>query len=162
MTLNARINLIDMRYAKDIICQSNDWKDFYDSVSTLKKANGTPDKKKIGDCFELLTKFIFQSHPYFAKKYKNVWLNSVSFNEVPSKVKEKINLKINNTEIGIDLVLETFSKKYLAVQNKFDTTERNVNVDDLSKTLTNVVQNKIKVDEIIICKNSYGDDEYDG
>ncbi|MBM3418854.1 MAG: hypothetical protein FJY17_08060, partial [Bacteroidetes bacterium] len=67
-----------------------------------------------GNLFEKLTELVLKTKPIYKSKYKNVWLLSEGIDE---KLKKKINLP--NADEGIDLLAETYSGAYCAIQCKF-------------------------------------------
>ena len=68
-------------------------------------------KKEKGDHFELLCKLYLENNEKF--DFKNVWLLS----EVPSEILQKLSMK--RKDFGIDLVCQTKSDKFIAVQAKY-------------------------------------------
>ena len=68
-------------------------------------------KKEKGDHFELLCKLYLQNNDKF--DFQNVWLLS----EVPSEILQKLSMK--RKDFGIDLICQTKSDKFIAVQAKY-------------------------------------------
>jgi len=66
-----------------------------------------------GDIFELAVKLYLQTNPKYRTKLKNVWL----LKEVKENIKQKLNLP--NEDEGIDLIAETYDKRYWAIQAKY-------------------------------------------
>jgi superfamily II DNA or RNA helicase len=89
-----------------ILDRINIFKDIY----TLTK--GLTNNEK-GTIFEIITKYIFLLHPFYANTTKNVWL----FDELTDRMKTKFN--IPSKDEGIDLVLETTNGKFYAIQCKY-------------------------------------------
>ncbi len=89
-----------------IISNSSDWQ-------SLRKALSSLSKKEKGDVFELFIKYFLQSHPDYASTLKQVWL----FSELTPKKKQE--LKIPSNDQGIDLVAQTTSGDYWAIQCKY-------------------------------------------
>ena len=75
---------------------------------------------RAGKIFEIFTKHYFKACPSEKDNYKNVWL----FNEVPTEIRNKLNL--GNMDYGIDLVLEDTEGLLYAVQCKFKNDENSV------------------------------------
>ncbi|MBC8305545.1 MAG: DEAD/DEAH box helicase family protein [Pelagibacterales bacterium] len=69
--------------------------------------------KLAGDIFELTVKLYLQTNPKYRTKLKNVWL----LKEVKENIKQKLNLP--NEDEGIDLIAETYDKRYWAIQAKY-------------------------------------------
>lgn len=90
----------------DTINNAPDWKSLKDKISTL-------SKKEKGDVFELFTKYFLQSHPDYVSTLKQVWL----FSELTPKQKQELNIPSNDQ--GIDLVAQTITGDYWAVQCKY-------------------------------------------
>lgn len=70
-----------------------------------------------GKIFEVFAKYYFLCVPELKGDYQNVWL----YDEIPFLIKES--LKLGNVEYGIDLLLETYDKRFYAVQCKFKNDE---------------------------------------
>ena len=70
-------------------------------------------EKEKGDLFEELTKAYLILEPKYACKLKHVWLGR----EIPQAVAKK--LKLPSTDYGIDIVAETLSGEFWAVQCKY-------------------------------------------
>ena len=66
--------------------------------------------KLAGDIFELAVKLYLQTNPKYRTKLKNVWL----LKEIKENIKQKLNLP--NEDEGIDLIAETYDKRYWAIQ----------------------------------------------
>ena len=69
--------------------------------------------KLAGDIFELAVKLYLQTNPKYRTKLKNVWL----LKEVKENIKQKLNLP--SEDEGIDLIAETYDKRYWAIQAKY-------------------------------------------
>lgn len=68
-------------------------------------------KKAKGDHFELLCQLYLETHDKY--NFKNVWL----LHEVPTEILNKLSMK--RKDFGIDLVCQTNSDKFIAVQAKY-------------------------------------------
>ena len=79
----------------------------------LEKYTKNKQTKLAGDIFELVVKLFLQTNPKYKTKLKNVWL----LKEVNEKIKQKLNLP--DEDEGIDLIAETFDKRYWAIQAKY-------------------------------------------
>jgi predicted helicase len=66
-----------------------------------------------GKAFELLTELFLQVEPVYRSKLKNVWHES----NLPSKTRNQLGLP--SPDIGVDLVAETHSGEYWAIQFKY-------------------------------------------
>ena len=93
-----------------IIKSSKSWKDLDLKINELVQRKKS---KLAGSVFELLSKLYFKIAPEYKTKFKNVYL----LNEVPNKLKRKLNLP--NTDEGIDLIAETKNNEYWAIQCKY-------------------------------------------
>ena len=85
----------------------NNWNTFFKTTSVL-----TNNEK--GLMFEHLTFQVLKIHPLYASKVKEVWLLRKG---IPSELKKKLNLP--GTDEGIDIIAQTFSGEYWAIQCKF-------------------------------------------
>ena len=99
---------VDQTLAAEILSQCLSWEDFQNRISSL-------TEKEKGDAFELLVKFVLHIHPVYATKLENVW--SVTKNEVPFTVCEHLGIPLK--DYGIDIVVQTFTGDYWAVQAKY-------------------------------------------
>jgi predicted helicase len=70
-----------------------------------------------GDLFELLTKCYLRLDSKYASEFVNIWL----WSDIPPKVKDSLNLP--SRDMGIDIVAETKTNKYWAVQCKYRSTK---------------------------------------
>ncbi len=69
--------------------------------------------KEKGDIFERIVQLYLQTHPEYQSTLQEVWL----LNEVPAKVRTKLNLPVSDE--GIDLIAKTKAGRYWAIQAKF-------------------------------------------
>lgn len=91
---------------RDAVARCASWEDF---VRQLKKKS---DKEK-GDIFEHLVRAYLQLDPEYATKLRKVWL----LNDVPSALRKK--LKLPDDDQGVDLIAETNTGEYWAIQCKY-------------------------------------------
>lgn len=98
----------------------NSWDEFFSFANSL-SAN---DK---GNIFESLTKLILTTKPEYSSILKKVWLHN---EDIPKEIREKLNLP--TTDEGIDLVAETYTGKYWAIQCKFKGQNQPPNYKELS------------------------------
>ncbi len=117
---------------QSILAKSKSWKSFKSLLKPL-------SNKQKGDAFELLTKYYLQLHPTYVTQLKDVWL----LNEVPTKVRKKLNLPA--TDEGIDLIAETKAGTYWAIQCKYK--------EDETKSLTRKELSTFTDLTFSICKN---------
>ena len=83
--------------------------------------------KQKGDLFEELVRAFLQIEPEYASKLKNVWLH----NEVPQAILKQ--LKLPETDQGIDLIAQTNEGEFWAIQCKYrQATETSVTWRDVS------------------------------
>ena len=90
----------------DVVARCASWEDF---VRQLKKKS---DKEK-GDLFEHLVRAYLQLDPEYATKLRKVWL----LDDVPSALRKKLHLPASDQ--GIDLIAETNTGEYWAIQCKY-------------------------------------------
>ena len=109
----------------------NNWNSFF------KTASSSTNHEK-GLLFEKLTVNILKSHPVYASKIRNTWLLREG---VPSDLKRKLN--IPSTDEGIDIVAETFSGEYWAIQCKFKSSNEPPTMRELS-TFNNLAHTHCK------------------
>lgn len=95
------------------IRQHASWAAFFDAATALpEKASGaSPDKGKV---FERLTQLYLKTNPEYQTKLREVWIAHV---DLPSRVRIKLNLP--DDDEGIDLIAETFTGEFWAIQCKF-------------------------------------------
>jgi len=92
------------------ISESKSWKQLNKVLSSL---TASKKSKEAGDIFEHVCKYYLETAPQYQSKLKKVWL----LKEVKSDLKRKLNLP--DTDEGIDLIAETYDKKYWAIQSKY-------------------------------------------
>lgn len=101
----------------------------FDSVDwpTLKAKISILSKKEKGDVFELFIKYFLKSHPTYTSIFSHVWL----FNELTAAKKKDLNIPSNDQ--GIDIVAQTKSGEYWAVQCKYlDDEDQRLSHTDIS------------------------------
>jgi predicted helicase len=109
-----------MTKADDFIQPAKSWDDF------VAGQRGRADKEK-GDAFERLVQLYLQLEPIYAAQLKNVWL----LEEVPLEIRTKLNLP--EPDKGIDLVAETYTSEFWAIQAKYrDDPTVSISWDELS------------------------------
>ncbi|WP_452602383.1 DEAD/DEAH box helicase family protein [Pontimicrobium sp. MEBiC06410] len=115
----------------DIIEEKKCWTEL---KAELSKYNVDDREKGIkdttaGKIFEVFTKYYFLTAPEVDGLYSQVWL----YDEIPLDVKNSLDL--GSVEYGIDLLLKTTNKEYIAVQCKFkndETSKLNWSSDKIS------------------------------
>ncbi|MDD4756677.1 MAG: hypothetical protein PHG29_11410 [Prolixibacteraceae bacterium] len=120
-----------MKLLKEELLQIFSWNDFI-----LFSNNLTPKNK--GDIFEYLTKFILLTRPEYNSILKEVWIQQEGF---PIDIREKLNLP--SSDEGIDLIAETISGEYWAIQCKFKRKNQTPTYKELS-TFSNLANNYCK------------------
>lgn len=120
-----------MRNASKILMEINSWNEFFTYANTL-------TEKAKGDIFEYLTKLILSTKPEYSSILKNVWIQQEG---IPKEIKEKLNLP--DTDEGIDIVAETFTGEYWAIQCKFKGQNQTPTYKELS-TFGNLSNNYCK------------------
>lgn len=84
-------------------------------------------EKEKGDAFERIVQFYLQLEPLYTVQLKNVWL----LEEVPLEVRTKLNLP--EPDKGIDLIAETHTSEFWAIQAKYrDDQTATISWDELS------------------------------
>ncbi|MBV5348159.1 DEAD/DEAH box helicase family protein [bacterium] len=109
----------------------NSWNDFFSYANTL-------NEKGKGDIFEYLTKLILTTKPEYRLILKNVWIQQEG---IPKEIREKVNLPTSDE--GIDIVAETFTDEYWAIQCKFKGQNQTPTYKELS-TFGNLANNYCK------------------
>jgi superfamily II DNA or RNA helicase len=89
------------------LSEINSWDEFFSHTNTLRE-------KEKGDIFETLTKLILTTRPEYSLTLKNVWIQHEG---IPKDIREKLNLPTSDE--GIDIVAETFTGEFWAIQCKF-------------------------------------------
>ena len=91
-----------------------------------------------GKYFEELTYLVLTTKPVYTSILKNVWIHGKG---MPTSVSKKLNLP--RTDEGIDLVAETFSGEYWAIQCKFKGANQSPTYKELS-TFTHLAHTHCK------------------
>lgn len=107
------------------------WNSFFNTATSS-------TKHEKGLLFEKLTVNVLKSHPIYASKIRNTWLLREG---VPSELKKKLN--IPSTDEGIDIVAETYSGEYWAIQCKFKSSNEPPTMRELS-TFNNLAHTHCK------------------
>jgi len=102
--------------ADRLIAKCNSWEDFSKAMAKL-----TKDQK--GNVFERLTQLYLLTKPEYRTTLKRVWMRNI---DLPRTIRNK--LRLPTTDEGIDLVAETRTGEFWAIQSKYRT--------DSSKPLT--------------------------
>jgi predicted helicase len=113
------------------LLEINSWNDFFSYANTL-------NEKGKGDIFEYLTKLILTTKPEYRLILKNVWIQQEG---IPKEIREKVNLPTSDE--GIDIVAETFTGEYWAIQCKFKGQNQTPTYKELS-TFGNLANNYCK------------------
>jgi predicted helicase len=95
-----------LTYTKQLT-EINSWDDFFSHANAL-------SEKGKGDIFETLTKLVLTTRPEYTLILKNVWIQQEG---IPRDIREKLNLPTSDE--GIDIVAETFTGEFWAIQCKF-------------------------------------------
>lgn len=111
--------------------QFNSWASFFQSASL----STNHDK---GLQFELLTASVLRSHPVYASTLENVWLLREG---LPSDIKKKLN--IPQSDEGIDIIAQTYSGEFWAIQCKFKASKEPPTMRELS-TFNNLAHTHCK------------------
>ena len=130
--------------AKKIIASSKSWQQLDMHLERLTKS---AQSKLAGDVFELVVKHYLETAPQYRTLFKKVYL----LKEVPTQLKQK--LRLPDTDEGIDIIAETFDKKYYAIQCKYrsDPNETLTVKGDLA-TFSNLSFNYCKnISHAIVC-----------
>jgi len=107
------------------------WNDFFSYANTL-------TEKGKGDIFEYLTKLILTTKPEYCLILKNVWIQQEG---IPKEIREIVNLPTSDE--GIDIVAETFTGEYWAIQCKYKGQNQAPTYKELS-TFGNLANNYCK------------------
>ena len=89
------------------LTEINSWDEFFSYAKAL-------SEKEKGDIFETLTKLLLTTKPEYISILKNVWLHSEG---IPREIREHI--KLPSSDEGIDIIAETFTGEFWAIQCKF-------------------------------------------
>ena len=105
-----------MAEARKLIAKCKTWIELNKQIKKIVKSSKS---KFAGDVFENLAKLYLETAPQYKSKLKKVYL----LKNIPLDIKEKLNLP--NQDEGIDLIGETFDKKYWAIQCKYRSNPHN-------------------------------------
>lgn len=108
----------------------NNWNSFFTSASSSNHDKGLQ--------FELLTVNVLKSHPIYASTLEHVWLLREG---LPSNIKKKLN--IPQADEGIDIIAQTYSGEFWAIQCKFKATKQPPTMRELS-TFNNLAHTHCK------------------
>jgi predicted helicase len=109
----------------------------------------TKSEKEKGDCFELLTKYALQLDSTYKSQLKSVWLN----HELPQSKRKYLNQAI--IDIGTDIVAETNSGDYWAIQCKYHGDEdRSLTHSELSTFFADAFVRSKHFSYGLVCSNA--------
>ena len=111
--------------------QFQNWNSFIKSACQL-------SNHEKGLQFELLTLLVLMTYPQYALQLENFWLLR---NGVPSGLKKRLNLP--NSDEGIDIIAQTYSGEYWAIQCKFKASQEPPTMRELS-TFNNLAHTHCK------------------
>ncbi len=111
--------------------QFQHWNSFFKSACQL-------SNHEKGLQFELLTLNVLKTYPQYALQLENIWLLR---NGVPPDLKKKLNLP--NSDEGIDIIAQTYSGEYWAIQCKFKASHQPPSMRELS-TFNNLAHTHCK------------------
>jgi len=127
-----------LQYFKEV----NSWRDLHSVLQTK-------TEKEKGDCFELLTKYALRLIPKYKSQLKNVWLND----ELPTHKREYLNQAI--VDIGTDIIAQTNSGEYWAIQCKYHGDEdRSLTHTELSTFLSDAFVRSKHFSFGLVCSNA--------
>jgi superfamily II DNA or RNA helicase len=133
----------------EVLKNSKSWVDFYQQLS--KEGSAINDSR--GQLFEYFCKYYFLCEPCVTKEYKNVWL----FNEIPTEIKNKLNL--GNVDHGVDLVLQGIDGSLSVVQCKFRKNQESI-ISWTKDNLANLFADGDRADYFIVFTNASGIDSH--
>ena len=110
------------------ILNINSWYDYVLFANSLTRSEK-------GYAFEYLTKIILLTYPKYKSIVRNVWLVQ---EDIPEDIRAKLNLP--STDEGIDIIVETHTNEYWAIQCKYKSKSMTPTYKELSTfiSLTNV------------------------
>jgi superfamily II DNA or RNA helicase len=107
----------------------------WNSFFTFASSSSNHDK---GLQFELLTVSVLKSHPIYASTLEHVWLLR---DGLPSNIKKKLNMP--QADEGIDIIAQTYSGQFWAIQCKFKASKEPPTMRELS-TFNNLAHTHCK------------------
>jgi superfamily II DNA or RNA helicase len=110
---------------------SSNWNSFFSTASS----STNHDK---GLQFELLTVSVLKRHPIYASSLEHVWLLREG---LPSNIREKLNIPL--ADEGIDIIAQTYSGEFWAIQCKFKSSKEPPTMRELS-TFNNLAHTHCK------------------
>ena len=109
-----------------LISKCKSWQDFCKAVASL-------DTKEKGDVFERLTQLYLLTKPEYQTALKDVWICE---DDLPTRIRKKLDLP--DLDEGIDIVAQTRTGSYWAIQSKYRTdSDKPLTYKELS-TFTNL------------------------
>ena len=120
-----------MSIYRNNLTEINSWEQFFSYANTL-------TEKGKGDVFEYLTKLILTTKSEYISVLKDVWIQHEG---IPTEIINKLNLP--NTDEGIDIIAETFTGEYWAIQCKYKGRNQTPTYKELS-TFGNLANNYCK------------------
>ena len=119
----------------NFIKRVNSWTEFVAAMAPLRQ-------EQRGKAFELLTELFLQIDPIYRSKLRHVWHEQ----NLPPKVRHKLGLP--SPDIGVDLIAETTTGEYWAIQCKYH--------HDPARNLTKNELNSFIDVSTRICKGKFG------
>jgi superfamily II DNA or RNA helicase len=110
---------------------SSNWNSFFSTASS----STNHDK---GLQFELLTVSVLKRHPIYASSLEHVWLLREG---LPSNIRKKLNIPL--ADEGIDIIAQTYSGQFWAIQCKFKASKEPPTMRELS-TFNNLAHTHCK------------------
>jgi predicted helicase len=107
----------------------------WNSFFTFASSSSNHDK---GLQFELLTVSVLKRHPIYASTLEHVWLLREG---LPSNIKKKLNMPV--ADEGIDIIAQTYSGEFWAIQCKFKVSKEPPTMRELS-TFNNLAHTHCK------------------
>ena len=124
---------MNLKQCDNFIGSCASWDEFYEEASKM-------DNKNKGDAFERLTQLYLKTCPEYASILKEVWWQGEN---LPKNLQNK--LALPDQDEGIDLIAETYTGEYWAIQCKFRT--------DQSKALTYKELSTFSALSFVTCNN---------
>jgi superfamily II DNA or RNA helicase len=131
---------------------------YFENISSWQDLHAllqTRSNKEKGDCFELLTKYALQLVPKYRSMLKNVWLN----HELSYSKREYLNQAI--IDIGTDIIAETHTGEYWAIQCKYHGNEdRKLTHSELSTFFADAFVRSKHFSFGLVCSNANAPSKY--
>ena len=135
------------KYLLEVLNKKTSW----DGISAALKGINKKDPVIAGKLFEHICRHYYRY--FYDREFPQIWL----FEDIPFNLRSQLGL--SGGDYGVDLLIQTTDKKYVAVQCKFRDDE-NAKISWTKDKLANLFAEGSQCDHFIIFTNAAGVDEH--